>query len=45
MLALTIMRWMSLPILAQLFYILMYAGKLKLESVAYSKSILVLRFY
>jgi hypothetical protein len=28
MLVLTLMRWMSLPILAQLFCIWMYAGKL-----------------
>ena len=29
------MRWMSLPIVAQLFYIWMYAGKLKSEIVTY----------
>jgi hypothetical protein len=36
------MRWVSLPILAQLFYIWMYAGKLKSEIVTYIESISVL---
>ena len=35
MLVLTLIRWMSLLILAQLFYIWMYAGKLKTEIVIY----------
>jgi hypothetical protein len=45
MLVLTLMRWVSLPILAQLFYIWMYAGKLKLEIVTYIESISLLCFY
>ena len=38
MLVLTSMRWMRQPILAQLFYICMYAVKLKSEIVTYSTS-------
>ena len=32
------MRWMSLPTLAQLFYVWMYAGKLKSE-IAHTSSL------
>ena len=41
MLVLTLMRWMSLPTLAQLFYVWMYAGKLKSEIGTYIKLIAV----
>jgi hypothetical protein len=44
MLVLTLMTWMSLPILAQ-FYIWIYAVKLKSDIVAYIESISAFCFY